>query len=653
MKNNPGLFGLYLLLGATASLAQDYPIQATGFRSVRVTGGFWAARQEVNRKVTIPFAFQQCEDSKRLNNFDLAAETLHRRAAGEKSFQNSPATIYPFDDSDVYKAVEAAAYELAVHPDSELQHRVDQWIRKVASAQEPDGYLYTFRTMHPDSPVHRWVGATRWQKDPESSHELYCAGHLFEAAVAHFEATGDRKLLDVGLRTAELLWRDFGDGNLHVAPGHQIVEMGLVKLYRATGDQRYVKLAKIFLDARGPGGPAYNQLHQLVVDQDVAVGHAVRANYMYSAMADVAALTGDRRYRDAVTKIWDNVAGRKLYLTGGVGALHKGEAYGADYELPNDAYNETCAAVSLMMWSHRMFLLTGDARYMDVFERTAYNGCISGVSLSGDRFFYPNPLVYDGQSKNNKGYAGRAPWFGCACCPPNLMRLLASLTGYFYAVQGDSVYANCYAESTARVTVAGTTTEIVQATDYPWDGRVVMTVLPEAPSEFALKLRIPGWASGKPVPSDLYTYEKPGSAGWRVTVNGSDIPGGLERGYAVIKREWHRGDVVTLTMTMPVQRVHGNPQIAALRGQVAFERGPLVYCVEDPERRLVFDALTVPANAVVGLTRRADLLDGAVALEITGALTGPDRVPQVTAIPYYCWDNRGAAPMAVWLRETP
>ncbi len=275
------------------------------------------------------------------------------------------------------------------------------------------------------------MGRNRWEKDPELSHELYDAGHLYEAGVAYYQATGKRTLLDVCLKNAELLWKDFGDGQRRLAPGHQIVEMGLVKLYRVTGDPRWLKLAQIFLDARGPGGPEYNQLHKLVVDQDAAVGHAVRANYMYSGMADVAALTGDQHYRDAIDKIWSNVVGTKLYLTGGVGARRQGEAYGAEYELPADGYNETCAAIAFMQWNHRMFLLTGDAKYMDVFERTAFNGFISGVSESGDRFFYPNPLVYDGKSRNNHDHAGRAPWFGCACCPPNLMRTLASLTGYF------------------------------------------------------------------------------------------------------------------------------------------------------------------------------------------------------------------------------
>ena len=421
MKTKIILTGLGFVAGALALTAADYPVQPVPFTAVRTTGGFWQARQEINRTVTVPFALQQCEDSKRLTNIDLAAETMRRRAAGENDFQNKPPTIYPFDDTDAYKAIEGASYVLSMTPDAALEKHLDDWIARIAAAQEPDGYLYTFRTMHPDSPGHKWIGQQRWEKDPDLSHELYNAGHLYEAGVAHFQATGKRTLLNVCLNNAELLWHDFGDGKLRIAPGHEIVEMGLVKLYRVTNDARWLKLAQIFLDARGPGGPEYNQRHKLVVDQDTAVGHAVRANYLYSGMADVAALTGDTRYFNAITKIWENATTRKMYLTGGVGALAKGEAYGADYELPLDGYNETCAAVALMMWNHRMFLLTGDARYMDVFERTAYNGFLSGVSVSGDRFFYTNPVVYDGQKKNNSGFAGRVSWFGCACCPPNLM----------------------------------------------------------------------------------------------------------------------------------------------------------------------------------------------------------------------------------------
>jgi DUF1680 family protein len=631
----PALIGLLLFSFSAPARAADYPIRPVPFTAVRVTDGFWKAKQETNRAVTVPFALAQCEESGRLKNFDLAADVMRRRAAGEKEFQVKPPTIYPFDDTDVYKAIEGAAYVLSMRPDPALEATLDGWIARIAAAQEPDGYLYTFRTMHPDAPGHKWIGAKRWEKDPDLSHELYNCGHLYEAGVAHFQATGKRALLDVCLKNAELLWRDFGDGQLRIAPGHQIVEMGLVKLYRVTGDTRWLKLAQIFLDARGPGGTPYSQQHALVVDQTDAVGHAVRANYMYSGMADVAALTGDMRYKRAIERIWENATARKLYLTGGVGALAKGEAYGADYELPHDGYNETCAAIALMQWAHRMFLLSGESRYMDVFERVAFNGFLSGVSASGDRFFYPNPLVYDGAVKNNHGHAGRAPWFGCACCPPNLMRTLAALSGYFYGVKDDALYVNFYAASEGEVAVADTNVRVTQATDYPWSGRVTLTFAPEKPVTFTLKLRIPGWAQGRPVPSELYRYENPKSADWSVRF-GNERAALIEAdGYVWLTREWRAGDSIEIDFSLPAQVVRGNAAIAATEGQVAFERGPVVYCFEPADQPIPVSVTRVPK---ITPHARPDLLGGVTVLDVDGA----------TAVPYFAWGNRGLAPMAVW-----
>ncbi len=629
-------FALLVGLGGPALVAADYPFQPVPFTAVRVTGGFWQQKQEINRTVTVPFALQQCEESGRLKNFDLAAEVMRRRAAGEKDFQVTPPTIYPFDDTDAYKAIEGAAYVLSMQRDPALEATLDAWVARIAAAQEPDGYLYTFRTMHPDTPGHKWVGQQRWELDPKLSHELYNAGHLYEAGVAYFQATGKRTLLDVCLRNAELLWRDFGDGKLRIAPGHQIVEIGLVKLYRVTNDARWLKLAQIFLDARGPGQGTYSQQHKLVVDQDEAVGHAVRANYMYAGMADVAALTGDTRYLAAITKIWDNVVTKKLYLTGGAGALAKGEAYGADYELPHDGYNETCAALALMNWNHRMFLLTGEAKYMDVLERTAFNGFLSGVSASGDRFFYPNPLAYDGQAKNNHDHAGRAPWFGCACCPPNLMRTLAAMTGYFYAVKDDALYVNFYAQSEGVVKLGGTTVRLAQTTDYPWLGKVRLTIAPAQRARFTVKLRVPGWVQGRPVPSDLYSYEDPAPQAWTLRIAGRETTQTAEQGYVTITADWPRETVVELDFPMAPRQVRGNEQIAATRGQVAFERGPVVYCFEQPDQPI---PAAVAATAKVTARARPDLLGGVTVLEVDGA----------TAIPYYAWNNRGLAPMTVWV----
>jgi DUF1680 family protein len=373
----------------------------------------------------------------------------------------------------------------------------------------------------------------------------------------------------------------------------------------------------------------------------------VRANYLYSGMADVAALTGDARYLNAITKIWENATTRKMYLTGSVGALARDEAYGGDYELPLDGYNETCAAVALMMWNHRMFLLTGDAKYMDVFERTAFNGFLSGVSVSGDRFFYTNPVVYDGQKKNNSGYAGRVPWFGCACCPPNLTRTLASLTGYFYAVRDDSLFVNFYAQSEGEATVAGTKVKLTQTTDYPWQGGVRLALAPAKPAKFTLRVRIPGWAQGRPVPSDLYSYDDKMLAAWSAKVGREEVNGPVEHGFLAITREWRAGDVVELNFGLPVRTVRGNNKIAATAGRVAFERGPVVYCIEDAEGRSKPEELTVTAAAKFEPRARADFLGGVTVVEIRDSANASE------AIPYYAWNNRGLAPMAVWLKREP
>jgi hypothetical protein len=646
-----------LVLCALPVLAGDYPVHPVPFTSVKITGGFWKPRQEVNRKVTLPYAFQQCESTNRVKNFDLAAEILKRRAAGEKDAQATPLSIYPFDDSDVYKAIEGASFALSLQKDPDLEKQVDGIIARIAAAQEPDGYLYTFRTMHPDSPAHAWIDPQRWLKDPELSHELYNLGHLYEAGAAHFQATGKRTLLDVCLKSAELLYKDFGTGTLRIAPGHQVVEIGLAKLYRVTGDPRWIDLAKFFLDVRGPGGDAYNQLHKRVVDQDEAVGHAVRAGYMYSGMADVAALTGDASYLKAITRIWDNVVGRKLYLTGGIGARGSGEAFGDDYELPQRGYNETCAAIANLMWNHRMFLMTGEARFMDVFERTLYNGFLSGVSLSGDRFFYPNPLIYDGTSRNNHGTAGRAAWFGCACCPPNVLRTLAALSGYVYAVKDDRVFVNLYAQNEATLEVRGNTVTLAQETAYPWVGKVHLAVSPKKPGTFSLCVRIPGWTQGRPVPSDLYGYQDATPSTWTVAVDGKPVPAKLQDGYAVLTRAWKQGDFVDLDLPMPVRTVTGHPSVAATRGRVALERGPMVYCVEGWDNGGDVLDEAVPGTLNVQAQPRPDLLGGVTVLQIKGATkVTRDAAGKVTsspatltAIPYFAWANRGPSPMQVWL----
>jgi DUF1680 family protein len=646
-------------LATALHAASDYPVRPVPFTEVRLAGGVLGARQATNSTVTMPFALGQCESSKRLLNFDLAAETMRRRAAGEAAFQNRPPTQYPFDDSDVYKAVEGAAFCLSVQPNPAVAAQLEGMIRRVAAAQEPDGYLYTWRTMHPDSPAHEWIHPRRWLKDPELSHELYNLGHLYEAGVAYFQATGSRTLLDICLKSAELVYREFSDGDPRIAPGHQVIEMGLAKLYRQTGDARWIELAKFFLDCRGTGN-AYSQDHKPVVDQAEAVGHAVRANYLYSGMADVAALTGDQRYLAAISRIWDNVVSKKLHLTGGCGARAAGEAYGNDYELPNRCYNETCAAVAFLFWNHRMFLMTGDAKYMDVFERALYNGVLSGVSLSGDRFFYPNPLEYDGKAANNHGHAGRAPWFGCACCPPNVLRTIASLGGCVAAVQGEKLFVNLYAQSDLAATVQGHQVKLEQTTRYPWDGTVTLRVKLEAPATFALCLRIPCWVAGQPLPSDLYSYDDPKPATWSLRLNGAPVATEPQQGFAILKRAWQEGDTVTLDLPMPVRRVAGHPKINATRGLVALERGPVVYTFEGLDNEgSVFD-IVLPPTASVSAEHRSDLLGGVTVLRVAEAgkayrtSTGAAdlKTTSLTAIPYAVWANRGLTPMTVWVART-
>jgi uncharacterized protein len=645
------------LVSSATLLAGDYPIQPVPFTDVSFTRGLWHDRQEINNKVTLPFALGQCESSGRMKNFDLAAETMKRRAAGEPTFQNKPPTQYPFDDSDVFKVLEGAAFCLSVRPDAALQKQVEAIIARIAAAQEPDGYLYTWRTMHPDTPAHGWIAPERWVADTGLSHELYNIGHMYEAGVAYAQATGSESLMEICLKSAELVHKDFGDGEPRIAPGHQVIEMGLAKLYRRTGDARWLDLSKFFIDVRGKGGSEYCQNHIPVTEQKEAVGHAVRANYLYSGMADVAAMKGDKSYLDAITTIWNNVVEKKLHLTGGCGARASGEAYGDNYELPHRCYNETCAAIAFLFWNHRMFLMTGDAKYMDVLERTLYNGFLSGVSLSGDRFFYPNPLEYDGRAANNHGFAGRAPWFGCACCPPNVLRTMASLGSYAYAVKDDQLMVNLYAEGKASAEVDGTQVKVTQSTEYPWSGVVKFQVDPAKPAAFKLCLRIPGWVRGQPLPSDLYAYDDPAPAAWTVKVNGETVKAEMADGFAKIQREWKASDVVELDLPMPVRRVKGNEKIAATRGQVALERGPVVYALEGLDNKNAIFDIALPSSASPKALHKPDLLGGVTVLEITGAQRvvrkeggGFEEKPEtITAIPYAFWNNRGLSSMTVWM----
>ncbi len=650
--------GAVLLLSSALQGAQsaavsthDYPIKPVPFTDVQVNDQFWAPRIEINRKVSIPTAFDQCERTGRVENFVRAAEAIR----GEKLTDKHPPG-FPFDDTDIYKVIEGASYSLSVHPDPKLQAYVNTLIEKIGAAQEPDGYLYTTRSIDPQHP-HPWAGTERWVNEEVLSHELYNLGHLYEAAVANYQATGNKRLLNIALKSADLLVKTFGPGKRRIYPGHQIVEMGLVKLYRVTGNQQYLDLAKFMLDSRGPGGRAYNQADQRVIDQLEPEGHAVRAAYMYSGMADVAALTGDPAYLKAIDQIWDNMVEKKYYITGGIGALGEGEAFGANYQLPNmTAYNETCAAVANDFWSQRLFLLHGDAKYVDVLERTLYNGLISGVSLDGETYFYPNPLESNGQHQ-------RSPWFGVACCPGNITRFTPSVPGYVYAQKGDSIYVNLFMSNKAEVKMdSGAVVNLTQQTSYPWSGDVKIKVNPTSAAQFTMKVRIPGWARGEAVPGDLYRFtDKDVKQTVQLQVNGREQPLELDNGYAKITRQWHAGDVISLSLPMTIHRVVANEKVTDDQGKVALQRGPIVYAaewVDSPDKHVrnivLEDSARLKASFEPTLLHGVEVIEGratAYRLDANHQLQHSDEA--FRAIPYYAWANRGPGQMEVWLADTP
>ena len=646
------LAGAWLTLlpaGAAEQVPSRYPIAPVPFTQVRLLDSFWARRLETNRTVTIPFGFRKSEEEGRIRNFERAAKRRSGPYEGKM----------PFDDTDVYKLIEGASYSLQSHPDPALDRFLDGLIAKVAAAQEPDGYLTTYKTIDPARSPAPWLKpGPRWELELAGSHELYNAGHLYEAAYAHYRATGKRSLLDVALKNALLVDRTFSPGRLLLPPGHQIIETGLFKLAEATGQARYRELARFFLDQRGNAkghalhGP-YNQDHLPVVEQREAVGHAVRAAYMYAAMVDVAALQADAAYRAAVERIWEDVVSRKLYLTGGLGARHEGEAFGDAYELPNrTAYSETCAAVAGVYWNHRMFLLTGEARYVDVLERTLYNGVLAGVSLGGDTFFYPNPLESDGRYAFNQGALTRKPWFDSSCCPTNIARFIPSVPDYVYAVRGSALYVNLYVASEAQVEVDGAVATVAQKTEYPWDGRVELRIDPDRPRPLELRLRIPGWASGRPVPSGLYRYADAPGETHSIRVNGEPVAPRLDGGYAVLARTFSPGDVVTLQLPMPVRRVLADERVAQDAGKLALARGPLVYCAEAADHAGSVLDLVVPDDARLSVERRPELLGGIAVLR--GTVRDVEGRPrELVAIPYYAWSHRGPGEMAVWLRRRP
>jgi uncharacterized protein len=636
----------------------DYPIRALDYTQVKLEDEFWAPRLKVNRTVTIPYLFKLDEETGRTDNFRIAAGLKKGRHTGKR-----------YNDSDVFKAMEAAAYSLRTNPDPELRKKLDDLVAIIGKAQEPDGYLYTTRTIDPSNPA-PGAGAERWS-NLRVSHELYNVGHMYEAAVAHYVTTGQRTFLDIAVKNADLLVRTFGPGKRRAFPGHQEVEIGLCKLYRVTGNKQYLDLARFFLDERGHyhGGETYPadspfviynseeylQNHKPVLEQTEAVGHAVRATYMYSGMADVSALAGRPEYAAAIDRLWDNVVGRRLYITGGIGATGDYEAFGADYELPNaQAYAETCASVGNALWNQRLFELHGDARYIDVLERILYNGLISGVSLSGDRFFYQNPLESAGKYE-------RSGWFEVACCPANVARFLPTLPGYVYATGGDSVYVNLFVAGTAKVELPGRSVDLIQETKYPWEGVIKILVNARPGGEFTLKLRLPGWVRNEPVPTDLYRFLDRSDQPVRLWINRKPVDFKMEKGYAVLRRKWRSNDLIELILPMSNRRVVAHGRVKEDAGKVALERGPIVFCAEGVDNGGRALDLILPDEAKLEHWYRSDLLGG-VAI-ITAKALGVDfdakgralepRPQPFMAVPYFAWANRGPNEMRVWLPRTP
>ena len=627
----------------------DYPVQPVPFTKVQVNDNFWLPRINTNREVTIPYSFGMCVETGRINNFIYAAGIKPGKFC----------TVFPFDDSDVYKILEGAAYSLHTYPDDALEAYCDSIIRIIELTQESDGYLMTWRQIDPTAPPTSWSGgAERWS-DISNGHELYNMGHLYEAAVAYYQATGKKQLLDIALKNAELIWEVFGPGKRDSVPGHEEIEIGLVKLYRVTGESKYLELARLFIDRRGnkeynTDGKnlwetgAYWQNHLPVTEQHEAVGHAVRAGYLYSAMADISALFEVHEYKKALDHIWDNVVSEKLYLTGGIGASGTGEAFGGNYELPNaEAYAETCAAIANIFWNHRMFLLTGESKYMDILERTLYNGSISGVSLEGNSFFYPNVLESQGTQRN--------PWFQCSCCPSNITRFIPSVPGYIYATRKDTLFLNLFIGNEAYVTLKGKELKIKQDTKYPWDGHIKITVEPERTLTFVLKVRIPGWAENKPVPSDLYTYKGKEKSKIMLKINEEIIPAENSKGYIKLDRKWKKGDQIDLNIEMAVKQVVANENVRADYLKMALERGPLVYCAESIDNKTNVLQLCVSDNTQWSTEKLPDLLGGITVIKGKAYLPSEHNDSYIendfTAIPYYAWAHRGKSEMTVWFRS--
>jgi len=638
---------------------RDYPIKGVDFTKVKLTDNFWLPRIKTNHTITIPASFERCDKTGRIKNFEMAAARSGKFC-----------TIYPFDDTDIYKTIEGASFSLSLFPDPALRKYIDSLIAIIGKAQEPDGYLYTARTINPND-VHAWAGKERWEKERELSHELYNSGHLYEAAAAHYIATGQRNLLNIALKNADLVCSVFGPApdQKKVAPGHEVVEMGLVKLYRITGNAKYLETAKFFVEQRGHyagydpknkdpwKNGSYWQDDKPVVNQDEAEGHAVRAGYLYSAVADVAALTGDMQLLNAIDKIWENEVSKKIYVQGGVGAKGDGERFGDNYELPNTtAYNETCAAIANVYFNHRMFMLHGDSKYIDILEKTLYNGLISGVGMDGKSFFYTNAMQIKNSLSHRDMEAERSGWFPCSCCPTNVVRLIPSVPGYVYAQKGEDVYVNLFIAGNAGLTVNNKSVEIIQQNNYPWDGALKFTMAPKSPLAFNLLVRIPGWAQNKAMPSDLYKFANTSDKKAQIIINGQPVDYSMQNGYAVLKRTWKKGDLVEVNLPMEVRRVIANENVKDDMGKVALQRGPIIYCAEWPDNNGKAANIIIPGSATFITEYKPDLLNGIVVVKsnvpVVVVNNDGNTVSTVNrefmAIPYYAWAHRGKGEMMIW-----
>lgn len=637
------VLSLLTLLAWNATAQNVFPqIEAVNYSQVQITDSFWKPKIEKVARVTIPVCIEQTEiKTPRIGNFEKVA-----RKQGEKH-----EGIY-FDDSDVYKALEAIAYSLKNHPDVNLEKKADEWIDKIAAAQEPDGYLNTYYSL---------TGLDKRWTDMEK-HEDYCAGHLIEAAVAYYNTTGKRKLLDVAIRFADHIEETFPKKNVPWVSGHQEIELALVKLYSATNNKKYLELSDWFLQQRGRGfgkgviwdqwkNPDYCQDGVPVKQQKEITGHAVRAMYLYTGAADVAAAKNDLGYMNSMKTVWEDVVYRNMYITGGIGSSGSNEGFSVDYDLPNEnAYCETCASVGMVFWNQRMNLLTGDSKYVDVLERSLYNGALDGLSLSGDRFFYGNPLA-------SSGNHSRSEWFGTACCPSNISRLIASLGNYVYAKSNDAIWVNLFVGSNTTVSLQNSKVLIRQETNYPWDGNNAIHVSPDRKTKFKVNIRIPGWAQGKPVPGETYKYIEGGSTPFQLTLNGKEVPFVLNNGYAVVEKVWNKNDVINLVLPMEVKKVVSSDNVKENAGKVALERGPLVYCFEHADNEGKAMNIILPDNAKATANFRQDLLGGVTTIECEAAVVRPSGDgssvetvrERITAIPYFSWANRGNGEMQVWV----